>query len=318
MAQYPLYQEIILDTNGQQRKFPFMIWTYLTERSELHHHNFAELSFAIEGRGSQTVGGIKYPLLPGTVTFIPPHQLHHFHSDPGSTGIRKYCIIFDIALLSGTPLTSGHYNFLLQFGNQAPPAVTLNTEQTTRMKQLMDDMLWENDHTEIGRTSLILAKLTEVLLLLLRVHFQTYGEEHAKLAEDAVAGNTLVQKDTIQQSEKQHKGSSGSIDTMRDVIQYVHLHYIDSLKLEQLASRYGISPPYFSRSFKKRTGQSFLHYLHALRVRSAISLLISTDLAVTDLPPEVGFDSFRTFTRVFKAHTGMTPSEYRTAQRNSH
>lgn len=321
MTHFPYYQDIVLDTRGQQGKFPFAIWTYALEGSYLHHHDFAELSFVIEGHGTQTVGGVTYPLLPGTVTFLPPHQLHQFQRNPDSSLVRKYCIIFDTRLLSGTPLTSGHYNALLQFGNRVPPYVCLSAEQSVRMKHIMDDMLWENNHSEIGRSSLILAKLTEVLLLLLRAHTGEYGEGLAKEteAERAAAsdgGSVPAKQDSLAQQEKRQDGRTGSADDMRDAVQYVHLHYTESLKLEQLAGRYGISPPYFSRSFKKRTGQSFLGYLHTLRIRSAISLLVSTDVQVSDVPSEVGFDSLRTFTRVFKAHTGMTPSEYRTAHRN--
>ncbi|WP_409345689.1 helix-turn-helix domain-containing protein [Paenibacillus sp. MBLB4367] len=318
MAQFPYYQEIVLDTNGGQRKFPFMIWTYGLERSALHHHDFAELSFVLEGRGMQTVGGVNYPLLPGTLTFVPPHQLHKFQSDPGSPDIRKYCLIFDVGLLSGTPLSSSHYRYLLQFGSHGPPYVRLNAEQKERMNRIMDEMLWENEHSEIGRTSFLLAKLTEVLLLLIRAHTRSNAEDEAAL--EAFSGDvrkTLPPaNDAFQPLEEQQGAPIGPADDMRGVVEYVHLHYKESLKQDQLAGRYGISPPYFSRSFKKQTGQSFLGYLHALRIRSAISLLVSTDMTVTDLPAEVGFESFRTFTRVFKMHTGMTPTEYRNAHRN--
>jgi transcriptional regulator GlxA family with amidase domain len=69
--------------------------------------------------------------------------------------------------------------------------------------------------------------------------------------------------------------------------------------------------PYISRLFKDHVGQSFLTYLHGLRIKSAASLLISTEMPIADISTEVGFESYRTFLRVFREIRGQTPSDYR-------
>src|SRR5690606_32673826 len=95
------------------------------------------------------------------------------------------------------------------------------------------------------------------------------------------------------------------------VLQYLHVHYQEDLSLESISRQFRVSPPYISRLFKEHVGQSFLTYLHELRIKSAASLLISTDMSISDIATEVGFESYRTFLRVFRDIRGQTPSEFR-------
>lgn len=309
MQQLPHFQEITLDANGQIGTFPFSIWTYRLDRTKLHHHDFAELSFVIEGDGTETVNGHSHPLQPGTVTFIPPHQLHAFESIAAKPTL-KYCVIFDLGLLSGTPLLSSQYSRLLQFGNRLPSAATLSPEQSEKMKAVMECMLWEYKHEEVGKTSFLVTKLSEALLLLLRSHVHAYGAGDAdRKWHDADEDRAKQPKPGVAQPKGTMQGD------LVDAVSYIHRHYHERLKLDMLAERYKISVPHFSRRFKELTGSNFLDYLHTLRTRSAVSLLLSTDIPVTDIPAETGFESFRTFTRVFKGQTGLTPSEYRNKHR---
>lgn len=77
------------------------------------------------------------------------------------------------------------------------------------------------------------------------------------------------------------------------------------------SERFQVNAPAIIDSFKRFGGLGFIDYLHRIRIGSALSLLASTNMSISDVAAEVGFDSYRSFTRVFKKSRGLKPSEYR-------
>lgn len=67
----------------------------------------------------------------------------------------------------------------------------------------------------------------------------------------------------------------------------------------------------FSRFFKRKTGTTFTHYLSELRIAKACELLIRTDLPVTVISSEVGYENLSNFNRSFKLSRHTTPAAYR-------
>jgi len=100
---------------------------------------------------------------------------------------------------------------------------------------------------------------------------------------------------------------------------YVGEHYMDSsLSLDGVAAQLGISPSYLSRIFSELDGKRFTQYLSDLRIEKAKLLLADDSRLVRDIGQDVGFLTIQNFMRVFKAKTGVTPSEYRsTLPKNS-
>ena len=100
---------------------------------------------------------------------------------------------------------------------------------------------------------------------------------------------------------------------------YLGEHYMDSsLSLDGVAAQLGISPSYLSRIFSEIDGKRFTQYLSDLRIEKAKLLLADDSRLVRDIGQDVGFLTIQNFMRVFKAKTGVTPSEYRsTLPKNS-
>ena len=98
---------------------------------------------------------------------------------------------------------------------------------------------------------------------------------------------------------------------IRGAISYMEEHYTDRISLDQIAHAAYLSTYHFCRLFKRQTGTTCSKYLAALRVRKAKELLRGTELSVTEICCEVGFNSPTYFGRVFKGMEGATPSAYR-------
>lgn len=81
-----------------------------------------------------------------------------------------------------------------------------------------------------------------------------------------------------------------------------------------MAEKYNTSAQYISRLIKKEVGMTYQSYLNHLRITKAQELLVSTDLSITEIYEQVGYNSRNTFVKTFKSMTGVTPSDYRRTQ----
>ena len=99
--------------------------------------------------------------------------------------------------------------------------------------------------------------------------------------------------------------------TVNQVAAYINNNYMEDLTLGDISSRFFISHYYFSRTFKKITGISFVDYLSGVRVKEAQRLLVKSDMSVSDIALVVGFKSTTHFGRSFKKLVGVSPLTYR-------
>lgn len=82
------------------------------------------------------------------------------------------------------------------------------------------------------------------------------------------------------------------------------------LNMQELAALCHMSLSTFRRKFKKTYSESPIKYVTRLKVDKAVSLL-KTELRISEIVFQTGFESVSTFNRAFKAHTGKSPSEFR-------
>ena len=85
-----------------------------------------------------------------------------------------------------------------------------------------------------------------------------------------------------------------------------------SLKKEN-ADMARLTPNYFTKKFKEKTGHTPLKYVNILRLERAKFLLEHTDISINKIMEEVGFLDSAHFSKLFKLGTGYSPSKYRKA-----
>ena len=72
-----------------------------------------------------------------------------------------------------------------------------------------------------------------------------------------------------------------------------------------------MSAAHFSTVFSQHEGRTFISYLTTLRIERAKELLSSTNMKLSDIALEVGYNEPNYFSHVFRKAEGMTPKEYR-------
>ncbi|MEG2350070.1 MAG: AraC family transcriptional regulator [Hungatella sp.] len=101
------------------------------------------------------------------------------------------------------------------------------------------------------------------------------------------------------------------LDKLSEITEYMQRHYAEELSLEKVADRFGFSPTYLSRIFRKYADISYLTYLMDLRVEYAVLELLRTDHEVGDIAVVHGFSDSRAFAKAFAKRYGCLPSVYR-------
>jgi len=90
-------------------------------------------------------------------------------------------------------------------------------------------------------------------------------------------------------------------------------HFVDPLRLDQMASEAGFSKFHFARAFKETFGETPANYLTRRRVERAKDLLRSANLTVTEVCVLVGFSSLGSFSSRFSQLVGMSPRAFQSA-----
>lgn len=106
------------------------------------------------------------------------------------------------------------------------------------------------------------------------------------------------------------------VDKITEAIGYVNKNYRDSISVKGLSEMLFISPEYFSKMFKQRTGRSFVKYVTDKRLEYAKKLLRG-GASVTDASYASGFGSERNFSRQFAKRFGKSPSDYKKTHKMS-
>ena len=107
------------------------------------------------------------------------------------------------------------------------------------------------------------------------------------------------------------KRSVGSDDLIYQTVAYVSGNFKNTFSLEDMAKDLGVSKYVLSRIFSKTFHSNFKQYLNDTRLDYARRRLENTEDSITNICLDSGFDSQRTFNRVFKERFRVSPTEYR-------
>lgn len=102
---------------------------------------------------------------------------------------------------------------------------------------------------------------------------------------------------------------------MAEVIEYISHNYSSDLSLNSLAEKFQTNSSYISRRIKQYLDMTFSNYLAKIRIDKAKELLATTNMSVTQIYTSVGFYSRATFIRTFNKIVGLSPTEYREANK---
>lgn len=97
----------------------------------------------------------------------------------------------------------------------------------------------------------------------------------------------------------------------REVIEYVHQHYMEQINLKEIADKFFVNATYLGRAFQKATGVNFKQYVNNIRIEESKKLLLHTNKRIYEIAEAVGYSESKYFVVKFTQETGISPKEYR-------
>ena len=249
---------------------------YITPK--LHHHNYYEVHFSLDGFVNYNIGNKNITLESGQYLIITPkikHQATSF-SDP----------LYRLTLLFGFEPENVKNPVSDEFRKQDYWTGTISVQ----MKEAFDFIVREAAKNSLLSPHLIGNRVFELLYLLLR----DMGINEAPV--DTGANSETDIRLTIAKQYILDNVNFPIICT--DVSSYCHLSY------KQL-----------NRLFLKNEGVSLLEFIHSAKISAAQELLRKTDYTIGQISEMLHFSNEYNFNSFFKKYSGVTPGDYRRALR---
>lgn len=100
-------------------------------------------------------------------------------------------------------------------------------------------------------------------------------------------------------------------DIAYKIVKYIEENFTDNITRDTLSEHFNVSKCYISKIFTEKFNINLRNYLGLIRAEYAASLIRTSNETFTTVSRLAGFESIRTFNRIFKAVYGMTPNEYK-------
>lgn len=234
---------------------------------------YSKLYYIRKGECELVIGGKTFHAVPGMLFLIPAHTKHSYYHI-NDNHVEKYWMHFELKTGDDQALKS----LGLPYYVSVPESESLDAlfQEIISLSRQMD------------LSSRMQEKAAILKLVGTYIHFaQTAGYRSLS------SGHLSPEKDIHQ------------------VIEYMNSHLSSKVTVAELAGLLHLHPNYFIRLFKAHMGVPPLNYWGKLRIERAKSLLENTNLPVSDIMRQVGFDDISAFSRFFKHYTGYNPRQFR-------
>lgn len=256
-----------------------------------HWHKEMEIMYIEKGSGVAKLNTDTLKLKKGDILLINSETLHHIKSDRRNVLYFK-SVVFDLSFLSGTPGDLCQEQILSQImENQACFVHLIHPEDSgyqeirSLFSQIFDSHRKKADYFYM-----------ELKGLFYQFFFQM-----------------LTHNYIVTETPKDRK----NLAAIKDAIRYMNEHYQEEINISDLAALSFYNENYFMRLFKEYTGKTLTRYLTELRIEKSRYLLLHTNLSITDIAFETGFNSASYFIRKFQELNGETPQKLRKNQSES-
>lgn len=255
-----------------------------------HFHEYIELLYGLSGEAQVLVGDRWYALRPGDLVVINARQAHDVVTDRPEARYLVVKFLPEVLYAQGQSLAGLRYLLpLWQKEMRFSPEITADELKRSGIDPFLQDMVREFADKQPGYELALQADILKLFTWILRTRCP-----HPDTAVTEL--NPELQL------------------ALHRALRLAQEHYAD-WTVRDAAQACGLSYSYFSRSFKQLFGISFCTYLERLRLQEAERLLLTTRTAVGEIALETGFGTASYFTLCFRKRYGVSPGEFRKADR---
>ena len=255
----------------EEKKKDLHIHLKTSAHASPHLHNSTEFIYITEGSLELGMGQELFHMEEGDFAVIFPDVIHHYQVF--SQGNNKACYLW------AKPALNGQFTDIIQNSCPEDPVIKkedVHPDIVNAVSCLLANRKAKDDDFAVEQA------YVQILLARSIPHFQ------------------LTEKSRVE-----------SNDIIYQTVSYIARHFKESVSLESMARDLGISKFALSRVFSGTFHRNFNQFLNEQRLNYVVVHLECTEDSITDICMDAGFESQRTFNRVFRERYRMTPREYR-------
>ena len=248
----------------------------------IHWHDEFEIIYVKSGFLTVSISGENYIGKPGDAFVVSPGNLHFMGSQTGNVDYFTFLFplkyisfrtddILDDKLLE--PLNSGH--------------LIISPEIEDTVKEQCEQLVEIYGAKKEESQSKITAQIKTKIILL---QFILEMWEKGFIIENDKSGRNTIEK---------------------EMISYIQQNFMEKISLKEFSEQFHLSEKYISRYFKEHFHITISQYVTYLRLKHAKQLLQDTDIPVTEIAMQSGYQNISYFIRSFKKTYEVSPLQYR-------
>lgn len=251
-----------------------------TEKMYAHTHECWELAYVVAGKGICNLNGTDYEVSTGDLMITKPGDYHY------ESGTRDSSV--EIFFLNIRNDASLFQTFDLPFSGSA----FIHTHSRPEVERILKSILLESLEEKKGYEYYIEAELIRLFVII--------GRAPAQTGRDSTCNESL--SELI---------SSKQLNIVSQIKLYMEDNMHKDISLNDISSRFYISPQHLIRLFKAVTGSAPKQYISLRKIEKAKELLCSTGQKIEQISDSLGYSNIHYFYRMFKKATNQTPLEFR-------
>lgn len=248
--------------------------------NQLHQHQELQLSLIVKGQGKLIVGDSVHQFMEDDFFIIGPDCPHLFQSEKIQGQVKMISLFFTSDSFGKDFFELADIEEINSFFEIAKPGFQLISERE-KVKSILLQLPAQD-------------KLTRFLQLLGLLKMLCKAKR--KVLTDFVNPRKIGNREG---------------ERMQVIYDFVINNFQDGITLETVSELAFMTPNAFCRFFKNRTNKTFFQFLIELRLEHSCRLLEDTDLPITEVAEQSGFNSISNYNRKFKALKGISPTQFK-------
>ncbi len=247
-----------------------------------YHHGWLEIMAFVEGKAEVYINNQSVSVGRGDLTLSFPGEFHKIISDAKTPTKYLYLSFSD---------TKNSYQREFEQIKARFNATDKRIFQNPTIVSLMESLLGEMATNTFEKEKIVSLILQQILILVVR----DFLYDQTKLASNyAKADDMLCYK----------------------IMKHIERNVFSLQNLFEIAEHFGYNYSYLSKVFKRTTNNTIAQYLSTCKLERAKSLIQEGKLTFTKIADLLNYASIYSFSKSFKLHFGISPSEYKKSLRN--
>jgi len=260
-----------------------------------HIHDYFQIWFVKKGEFKHAIDNQPlYRMVKGNIFLIPPYTMHRVEIEEDGIFEIIGCEFMPEVIERHSEAESGHNSNILPYlkpfwmeVKQLKPKISLIGKSDKWAETMLEEMFTEYAAKPPFYNVFLKGCLLQLLTFIIRKEYQQNNRD-----------------EEIDHRFAKHER------TIERIMEHIESNYHKDIGLEDAIKLSMMSKTSFCSAFKQVSGSTFNQFLTDIRIKKSTELLLNTNMTITEICFEVGFNDMAYFSRIFKKAVGVPPTTF--------